>query len=125
MNELPCSTQYFLRLTSSSKIVESLKEHLKLRSRIESTVCEVLQKDAINREHHESQKEASEIRKLKLEHAIKEKMPKHSTTPFDQEEMDEYKQKDILFKIITPPNEAWTEYVSGGVTSLHTLHKIK
>ncbi|GJY12966.1 hypothetical protein Tco_0382275 [Tanacetum coccineum] len=77
-----------------------------LQRLIESTVCEVLQKDPINREHHESQKEASEIRKLKLEHAIKEKMPKHSTTPFDQEEMDEYKQKDILFKIITPPNEA-------------------
>ncbi|GJR64042.1 hypothetical protein Tco_0010107 [Tanacetum coccineum] len=24
----------------------------------------------------------------------------------------------------TPPNEAWTEYVSGGMTSLHTSHKI-
>ncbi|GJX21327.1 retrovirus-related pol polyprotein from transposon TNT 1-94, partial [Tanacetum coccineum] len=45
-------------------------------------------------------KQASEIRKIKLEHATKEKMPEYSTTPFDQAVMDEYKQKDILFKMM-------------------------
>nr|GEW31859.1 hypothetical protein [Tanacetum cinerariifolium] len=33
--------------------------------------------------------------------------------------------KGSLVELVTPPNGAWTEYVSGGVTSLHTSHKIK
>ncbi|GJZ31624.1 hypothetical protein Tco_0576671 [Tanacetum coccineum] len=31
----------------------------------------------------------------------------------------------FVFVPVTPPNGAWTKYVSRGVTSLHTLHKIK
>nr|GEX48435.1 hypothetical protein [Tanacetum cinerariifolium] len=64
--------------------------------RIKSMVCDVLQKDPINLQ----QKDVSEIHKIKLEHATKEKVPKYSTTLFDQAAMDEYNQKDILFKIM-------------------------
>ncbi|GJS75622.1 hypothetical protein Tco_0725503 [Tanacetum coccineum] len=39
---------------------------------IESTVHDVLQKDPINLEQHDSQKDALEIRKIKLEHASKQ-----------------------------------------------------
>ncbi|GKB35406.1 hypothetical protein Tco_0880348 [Tanacetum coccineum] len=47
-----------------------------------------------------SHKDMSEIVKVKQEHAVKEKMPKHSTSQFDQAADDEYVQKDILFKMI-------------------------
>ncbi|GJT57176.1 hypothetical protein Tco_0992230 [Tanacetum coccineum] len=40
------------------------------------------------------------LQKIKQEHAANEKMPKFSTTPFDQADDDEYVQKDILFKIM-------------------------
>ncbi|GJU44750.1 retrovirus-related pol polyprotein from transposon TNT 1-94 [Tanacetum coccineum] len=68
--------------------------------RIESIVRDLLQKDPIDLEHHESHKDASKISKIKIEHATKEKMPKHSTTPFDQAAKDKYIQKDLLFKMM-------------------------
>nr|GEY46346.1 hypothetical protein [Tanacetum cinerariifolium] len=46
------------------------------------------------------QKDVSEITKIKKEHAAKEKMPKYSTTPFDQAADNEYVQKDIMFKMM-------------------------
>ncbi|GJU49918.1 hypothetical protein Tco_1219473 [Tanacetum coccineum] len=45
-------------------------------------------------------KDVSEIIKVKQEHVANEKMPKHSTTQFDQDVDDEYVQKEILFKIM-------------------------
>ncbi|GJU68490.1 hypothetical protein Tco_1254749 [Tanacetum coccineum] len=68
--------------------------------RMESTVQNVLQKDKVDLEQHESQKDASEIHKIKLEHVSKQKWPKHSTTPLDKTTKIEYKQKDILFKMM-------------------------
>ncbi|GJT13458.1 hypothetical protein Tco_0860500 [Tanacetum coccineum] len=50
------------------KVVKDLVE-----SRMESTVRNVLQKDPINMEKRESQKDASEIYEVKLEHASKQK----------------------------------------------------
>nr|GEU60002.1 hypothetical protein [Tanacetum cinerariifolium] len=47
-----------------------------------------------------SQKDVSEIIKVKQEHAAKEKMPKYSKTQFDQVADDEYMHKDILFKMM-------------------------
>nr|GEV59071.1 hypothetical protein [Tanacetum cinerariifolium] len=44
--------------------------------------------------------DASEIHKIKLKHASKQKGLKHSTTPFDQAAMDKYTQKDLLFKMM-------------------------
>nr|GEV73187.1 hypothetical protein [Tanacetum cinerariifolium] len=52
----------------------------------------------------EASKDMSEIRKIKLEHASKQKWPKHSTTPFDQTTENEYKQKDILFQMMMASN---------------------
>ncbi|GJY76082.1 hypothetical protein Tco_0481198 [Tanacetum coccineum] len=63
---------------------------------MESIVRDVLQQDPIILK----QKDVLEIRKIKLEHATKEKVPKYSTTLFDQAPMDGYNQKDILFKMM-------------------------
>ncbi|GJX57206.1 hypothetical protein Tco_0287103 [Tanacetum coccineum] len=52
------------------------------------------------RSHQESQKSASEIIKIKLEHASKQNWPKHSSTPFDKTTKNEYKQKDILLNMM-------------------------
>ncbi|GJY44044.1 hypothetical protein Tco_0432257 [Tanacetum coccineum] len=41
---------------------------------------------------------------IKQEHAAKEKMPKYSTTPYDQTTENEYKQKNILFKMMMASN---------------------
>ncbi|GJT53484.1 retrovirus-related pol polyprotein from transposon TNT 1-94 [Tanacetum coccineum] len=48
----------------------------------------------------ESQKSASEIIKIKQEQESKQKWPKHLSTPFDKTTENEYKQKDILFKMM-------------------------
>ncbi|GKB83522.1 hypothetical protein Tco_0950417, partial [Tanacetum coccineum] len=48
----------------------------------------------------ESHKSSSEIIKIKQEHASKKNLPKHSSTPFDKTAENEYKQKDILFKMM-------------------------
>ncbi|GJX91614.1 hypothetical protein Tco_0344940 [Tanacetum coccineum] len=58
--------------------------------RMESMVRDVLQKDPINLKQHDLQKDVSEIRKIKFEHANKQKLPKYSATPFDLLSMDEY-----------------------------------
>ncbi|GJU67214.1 hypothetical protein Tco_1253473 [Tanacetum coccineum] len=43
---------------------------------------------------------ASEIMKVKQEQTAKEKVPKFSSTPYDQQADEEHKQKDILFKMM-------------------------
>ncbi|GJX07170.1 hypothetical protein Tco_0195102 [Tanacetum coccineum] len=48
-----------------------------------------------------SQKDVSEIRKTKQETAAKENIPKFSATPYDQAAEAEFKQKEILFKMMT------------------------
>ncbi|GJT54850.1 hypothetical protein Tco_0989904 [Tanacetum coccineum] len=48
----------------------------------------------------ESQKSASQIIKIKQEQESKHKWPKHSSTWFDKTVENEYKQKDILFKMM-------------------------
>ncbi|GJZ25398.1 hypothetical protein Tco_0569651 [Tanacetum coccineum] len=67
---------------------------------MESTVHDVLQKDRINLKQHDLQKDVSKICKIKLQHATKQKFPKSSITPLDQAAIDEYDQKDILFKMM-------------------------
>ncbi|GKB78825.1 hypothetical protein Tco_0945720 [Tanacetum coccineum] len=66
---------------------------------MESTVHDVLQKDPVNLKQHDLQKDVSEIRRIKLEHVSKQKLPKCSPIPFVQAAMNEYNQKDILFKM--------------------------
>ncbi|GJW72516.1 hypothetical protein Tco_0129433 [Tanacetum coccineum] len=51
---------------------------------IESKVRDMLQEYTINLEQHDSQRDVLEIRKIKLEHAIKQQLPKHSAKRFDQ-----------------------------------------
>ncbi|GJV87237.1 hypothetical protein Tco_1531175 [Tanacetum coccineum] len=53
-----------------------------------STLGDTLQKDDV-----------SKFIKVKQELAAKEKMPKYSTTPYDQAVKDEHKQKDILLTV--------------------------
>ncbi|GJT28758.1 hypothetical protein Tco_0909033 [Tanacetum coccineum] len=40
------------------------------------------------------------LQKIKQEHVVRENMPKYSTTPVDQADEDEHKQKDILFQMM-------------------------
>nr|GEV81809.1 hypothetical protein [Tanacetum cinerariifolium] len=47
-----------------------------------------------------SQDDVSKFIKVKQELATKEKMPKYSTTLYDQAAEDEHKQKDILFQMM-------------------------
>ncbi|GKF57693.1 hypothetical protein Tco_0171230 [Tanacetum coccineum] len=67
---------------------------------MEKSLQKVLQKHTEELKQQESHKHVLEIIKIKQEHATKEKMPKYSTNPFDQTAKNEYKQKDILFKIM-------------------------
>nr|GEZ26605.1 hypothetical protein [Tanacetum cinerariifolium] len=46
------------------------------------------------------QDDVSKFIKVKQELVVKEKMPKYSTTPYDQAADDEHKQKDILFRMM-------------------------
>nr|GEW37672.1 hypothetical protein [Tanacetum cinerariifolium] len=46
-----------------------------------------------------SQKDVSEIIKIKQDQAVKEKIPKFSATAYDQDIEAEFKQKEILFKM--------------------------
>ncbi|GJS52284.1 hypothetical protein Tco_0625646 [Tanacetum coccineum] len=65
-----------------------------------------LQDNVINKAKNQLPKAVKELVEsrtesmIKLEHASKQKWPKHSTTPFDQTSENEYKQKDILFQMI-------------------------
>ncbi|GJR96562.1 hypothetical protein Tco_0268736 [Tanacetum coccineum] len=47
-----------------------------------------------------SQDDVSKFIKVKQERVAQEKMPKYSTTPYDQADDDEHKQKEILFKMM-------------------------
>ncbi|GKB60579.1 hypothetical protein Tco_0916765, partial [Tanacetum coccineum] len=73
-------------------------------SSLGDTLQKVLQKhtEELKQElkQQESHKSALEIIKIKQEHVSKQKWPKHSTTPFDKPVENEYKQKDILFKMM-------------------------
>ncbi|GJZ15856.1 hypothetical protein Tco_0551533 [Tanacetum coccineum] len=60
----------------------------------------VLQKYTKELIQQSSQKDVSEIIKIKQEQATKEKMPKFLATPYDQAVEVEFKQKDILFKMM-------------------------
>ncbi|GJV52590.1 hypothetical protein Tco_1448331 [Tanacetum coccineum] len=67
---------------------------------IESKVRDMLQEYTINPKQHGSQKDVLEIQKIKLEHATKKQLPKHSAKPFDQAAKAEFDQKEILFKMM-------------------------
>ncbi|GJT29146.1 hypothetical protein Tco_0909421 [Tanacetum coccineum] len=67
---------------------------------IESKVRDMLQEYTINPKQHGSQKDVFEIRKIKLEHATKQQLPKHSAKLFDHAAKAEFDQKKILFKMM-------------------------
>ncbi|GKC67731.1 putative RNA-directed DNA polymerase, partial [Tanacetum coccineum] len=102
LSELKRKVEALSRVDHFKVIINEVKNHLPkvvsnfVESRMENTVHDVLQKDPINLK----KKDVSKIRKIKLEHANKEKVPKYSAIPFDQATMDEYNQKDILFKMM-------------------------
>nr|GFB15291.1 hypothetical protein [Tanacetum cinerariifolium]GFB42619.1 hypothetical protein [Tanacetum cinerariifolium] len=75
--------------------------HEFLGSSLGDSVQKVLRKysEELNKKSSKkSHKSASEIIKIKKEHASKQKWPKHSATPFDKTAENEY--KDILFKMM-------------------------
>ncbi|GKD01127.1 hypothetical protein Tco_1171401 [Tanacetum coccineum] len=71
-------------------ILESIKSEVPeaVNKYLGSTLGDTLQKDDV-----------SKFIKVKQELAAKEKMPKYSTTPYDQAVKDEHKQKDILLAV--------------------------
>nr|GEX93401.1 hypothetical protein [Tanacetum cinerariifolium] len=62
-----------------------------------STIPDVFQKDPVNIQQHDLQKDALDISKIKLEHASKQKESKQSATKVNQAE---FRQKEILFKMM-------------------------
>ncbi|GJT70111.1 hypothetical protein Tco_1029397 [Tanacetum coccineum] len=71
-----------------------------LGSTLGDMLQKVLQKHTKELIQQFPQTSASEIMKVKQEQAAKEKVPKFSSTPFDQQANEEHKQKDILFKMM-------------------------
>ncbi|GJR81151.1 hypothetical protein Tco_0151936 [Tanacetum coccineum] len=72
-------------------------------------IAEVVQTNVINEvknqlpkllPKHDSLKYVSQIQKIKLEHTVKQLLPKHSAKPFDQGAKAEFDQKEILFKMM-------------------------
>ncbi|GJW43960.1 hypothetical protein Tco_0072759 [Tanacetum coccineum] len=71
-----------------------------LRSSLRDALQKVLQKHTKELIQQSSQKDVYEIIKIKQEHATKDKMPKSSATPYDQAVKAEFKQKEIIFKMM-------------------------
>ncbi|GJX80066.1 hypothetical protein Tco_0328215 [Tanacetum coccineum] len=98
------------QIDHSTVILESIRSQVPpavnkyLRSSLGDSLQKVLQKhtEELKQEfkQQESQKSALEIMKIKQEHASKQKWPKYSSTPFDKNAENEYKHKDILFKMM-------------------------
>ncbi|GJU84481.1 hypothetical protein Tco_1292027 [Tanacetum coccineum] len=71
-----------------------------LQKHTEELRQELSQKDVsktIEINQQEPQKSVTKIRKIKMEHATKQQLPKHSAKPFDQATRIEFDQKEILF----------------------------
>ncbi|GJQ88874.1 hypothetical protein Tco_0000013 [Tanacetum coccineum] len=120
--ELP-PTSFSLSLGLFSNLKPSLlsslkylnwKKMTKSSNNLRDALQKVLQKHADELRKEFSQKDASEIWKIKLEHATKEQLPKHSAKPFDQAARAEFDQKEILFHMMRenksyenhPPHQA-------------------
>ncbi|GKA70253.1 hypothetical protein Tco_0776317 [Tanacetum coccineum] len=71
-----------------------------LRTILGDTFHKVLKKHIKELIQQFSQKDVSKIIKVKHEQATKEKMPKYSTTPYDEQANAEHKQKDIIFRMM-------------------------
>ncbi|GKB95490.1 hypothetical protein Tco_0981627 [Tanacetum coccineum] len=71
-----------------------------LGSSLGDALQKVLQKHTEELIQQSSQKDVFEIIKIKQEQAAKEKMPKFSATPYDQAAEVEFKQNEILFKMM-------------------------
>ncbi|GKC22707.1 hypothetical protein Tco_1024857, partial [Tanacetum coccineum] len=81
-----------------SKVPAVVDEYL--GSSLGDALQNVLQKHTEELIQQSSQKDIFEIIKMKQEQADKKKMPKFSTTPYDQAAEDEFKQKEILLKMM-------------------------
>ncbi|GJU43185.1 hypothetical protein Tco_1200451 [Tanacetum coccineum] len=94
----------------STEILTSIRSHVPaaineyLGSSLGDSLQKLLQKHTKELKHElkqqESHKSSSEIIKIKQEHASKKNWPNNSSTPFDKTAENEYKQKDILFKMM-------------------------
>ncbi|GKA23811.1 putative reverse transcriptase domain-containing protein [Tanacetum coccineum] len=86
-------------LTAVLQRVSTLEKDVKELKQVDHTIkhTKELKQEFKQQEY---QKRASEIIKIKQEHASKQKWPKQLTTPFDKTTENEYKQKDILFKMM-------------------------
>ncbi|GKC37309.1 hypothetical protein Tco_1049693 [Tanacetum coccineum] len=103
-----------IRESIKSEVPEAVKKYL--GSTIEYTLQKVLQRHTkkldrnflrnIGQTHTKdlnmkvSQDDVSKFIKVKQKRAAQEKMPKYSTTPYDQAADDEHKQKEILFQMM-------------------------
>ncbi|GJX69825.1 hypothetical protein Tco_0305552 [Tanacetum coccineum] len=81
-----------------SQVASAVNEYL--GSSLGDALQKVLQKHTEELEQQCSQKDVSEIIKIKQEFAAKEQLSKHSAKPLDQDVEAEFKQKEILFDMM-------------------------
>ncbi|GJX33722.1 hypothetical protein Tco_0245279 [Tanacetum coccineum] len=96
-------------LTALLQRVSVLEKDIKELKQVDHTptiLKSIKSKQAISQTHIEelfhqvSQDDVSKFIKVKQELATTEKMPKYSTTPYDQAAKDEHKQKETLFQMM-------------------------
>ncbi|GJV54179.1 hypothetical protein Tco_1449920 [Tanacetum coccineum] len=98
-SEVPEAMNKYLGSTLGDTLQKVIQRHTKeLRQEFsQKTIGQTHTKD-LNLQV--SQDDVSKFIKVNQEHTTQEKMPKYSTTPYDQAVNDEHKQKEILFKMM-------------------------
>ncbi|GJX28272.1 hypothetical protein Tco_0236351 [Tanacetum coccineum] len=86
-------------LLKGSQVPAAIDEYL--GSSLGDALQKVLQKHTEELIQQSSKTDVSRIIKIKQEQVAKEKIPKLSATPYDQAAKEEFKQKEILFKMTT------------------------
>ncbi|GJV30698.1 hypothetical protein Tco_1387146 [Tanacetum coccineum] len=95
--QVPAAVNKYLGSTLGDTLQKALQKHT------EELRQELSQKDVsktVEINQQEPQKSATEIRKIKMEQATKQQLPKHSVKPFDQDARAGFNQKEILFQMM-------------------------
>ncbi|GJW91486.1 hypothetical protein Tco_0169039 [Tanacetum coccineum] len=98
-SEVPKAVNKYLGSTLRDTLQKVLQRHTKeLRHEFSQKTISQTHTEDLNLQV--SQDDVLKFIKVKQEHAAQEKMPKYSTTLYDQAADDEYKQKEILFQMM-------------------------
>ncbi|GKA71228.1 hypothetical protein Tco_0777367, partial [Tanacetum coccineum] len=98
-SEVPKAVNKYLGSTLRDTLQKVLQRHTKeLRHEFSQKTISQTHTEDLNLQV--SQDDVLKFIKVKQEHAAQEKMPKYSTTLYDQAAEDEHKQKEILFQMM-------------------------